>query len=263
MSQPEAIDPHAIIHPSAVLGAGVSVGPWSVIGADVEIGAGTWVGPHVVIGGPTRIGRDNKLFQFSSIGGDPQDKKYQGDREHSRLEIGDRNTIREYCTINRGTVQGGGVTRIGDDNWIMAYVHVAHDCVVGNHTVFANNASLAGHVVVEDYAILGGFSLVHQFCRIGAHSFAAIASVIVKDVPPYMMVSEETARAHGLNREGLKRSGFSTETINLLRRAYRILFRQNLTVGESLERLEELAPESPEVARLVEFVRTCKRGLIR
>ncbi len=257
------IDPRSIIHPQAKLGAGVSVGPFTMIGADVEIGDGTWVGPHVVLQGPTRIGRDNKIYQFSSLGDDPQDKKYGGERDQTRLEIGDRNTIREYCTMNRGTVQGGGVTRLGDDNWIMAYVHIAHDCQVGNHTIFANNATLAGHVVVEDYAILGGFTGVHQFCRVGAYSFAAIATVIVKDVPPYLIVSQNPARPHGLNREGLKRHGFTTGQIDLLRRAYRFLYRQNLTVAESLDRLRELAPDSEEINRIIEFVQASTRGITR
>lgn len=257
------IDAQAIVDPSVRLGSDVTIGPWSLIGPDVEIGDGTWIGPHVVIQGPARIGRNNRIFQFCSLGADPQDKKYGGERDQTRLEIGDRNTLREYCTMNRGTVQGGGVTRIGDDNWIMAYVHIAHDCIVGSHTVFANGASLAGHVIVEDYAILGGFSLVHQFCRVGAYSFAAVSSIVVKDVPPYVMVSQKPAKVHGLNREGLKRNGLSNETINLLRRAYRILYRDNLTVSESIERLKALAPESPEIARLIEFVGKCTRGVIR
>lgn len=258
------IDPQAIVHPAAKLGHDVSIGPWSIVGADVEIGDRTWVGPHVVIQGPTTIGADNRIFQFASIGDDPQDKKYRGEREETRLEIGDRNTIREYVTINRGTKQGGGLTRLGHDNWIMAYVHIAHDCIVGDNTIFANNASLAGHVIVEDNAILGGFALVRQFVRIGTHSFIAAASLILKDVPPYMIVSQqEPAQAHGLNREGLRRSGFSNETINKLRRAYRILFRQNLTVAESLAQMQELADDSPEVAKLIEFVKTCTLGIIR
>lgn len=257
------IDPRAIIHPNTVIGTGVSIGPWTIIGPDVEIGDGTWIGPHVVINGPTQIGRDNRISQFSSIGDDPQDKKYKGERAHTRLEIGDRNTIREFCTLNRGTVQGGGVTRLGNDNWIMAYVHIAHDCIIGNNTVFANNATLAGHVVVEDYATLGGFTAVRQFCRIGVYSFTAGFSGIVKDVPPFVMVSEMPARVSGLNREGLRRNGFSSETINLLRRAYRILYRQNLTVAESLEQLKELALQSVEVKRLIDFIEQCKRGFTR
>lgn len=255
------IDTRAVIDPGARIAAGVHVGPYSVIGHDVEIGEGTWIGPHVVLMGPTRIGRDNRIYQFCSLGDDPQDKKYRGER--TSLQIGDRNTIREYCTMNRGTLQGGGVTRIGDDNWIMAYVHIAHDCIIGDHTVFANGASLAGHVVVEDHAILGGFTLVHQFCRIGAYSFSAFSSTIAKDLPPYVMVSRESAKAHGLNREGLKRHGCSQGTIDLLRRAYRILYRENLTVAESLALLREMVEECPEVQRLVDFVARSTRGIIR
>lgn len=256
------IDPRAIVDPSARIAEGVQIGPYTIIGADVDVGKGTWIGPHVIIQGPTRIGADNKIFQFCSIGGDPQDKKYGGE-PWTTLEIGDRNLIREYCTLNRGTVQGGGQTKVGNDNWIMAYVHIAHDCHVGNHAVFANNATLAGHVIVEDYAILGGFTGVHQFCRIGAHSFSAITSVVVKDLPPFMMVSGNTAKARGLNREGLRRNGFSTETINNLRRAYQVLYRQKLTLAKALGELQDLSEACPEVDQLVQFVRQSKRGIVR
>jgi UDP-N-acetylglucosamine acyltransferase len=256
------IDPRAIVDPAARLAPGVSIGPWTVIGADVEIGEGTSVGAHVVVKGPTRIGRDNRIFPFSTIGEDPQDKKYGGEAE-SRLEIGDRNVIREYCTLNRGTAQGGGVTSIGDDNWILAYVHIAHDCKVGSHTVFANNATLAGHVSVQDYAILGGFAGVHQFCRIGAYAFCAIAAVVVRDVPPYVTVAGNTAKARGLNREGLKRHGFTPDTIEHLRRAYRVLCRMNLTLGEAMKQLADLATLSAEVARMVRFIEESNRGIIR
>jgi UDP-N-acetylglucosamine acyltransferase len=199
------IDPRAVVDPRAQLAEDVSVGPYAVIGADVQIGAGSWVGPHAVINGPTRIGRNNRIFQFASIGEAPQDKKYRG--EPTRLEIGDGNTIREFVTINRGTAQDEGVTRIGDDNWIMAYVHIAHDCEIGSHTIFANNASLAGHVRIEDYVILGGFTLVHQFCALGVHSFTAFSTGIAKDVPPYVMVSGFSAEPHGLNTGGLEAEG--------------------------------------------------------
>ena len=199
------IDTRALIHPKAELASDVEVGPYTVIGPDVMIGEGSWIGPHVVINGPTRIGRHNKIFQFASVGEIPQDKKYGG--EPTLLEIGDRNVIREFCTLNRGTAQGGGVTRIGSDNWIMAYVHIAHDCQIGNHTIFANNASLAGHVVIEDHVILGGFTQVHQFCALGAHCFTAFGSGIAKDVPPYVMVAGHPAEPHGLNVEGLRRRG--------------------------------------------------------
>jgi UDP-N-acetylglucosamine acyltransferase len=256
------IDSRALIDPDARIDEDVNVGPWSMLGAGVEIGPGTRIGPHVVIQGPTRIGRDNRIHAFSVIGGDPQDKKYSGEAQ-SLLEIGDGNTIREHCTINRGTGQGGGVTRLGDRNWIMANVHIAHDCRVGNDVIFANNTALAGHVSIDDFAILGGFTGVHQFCRVGAYSFAAIASVIVKDVPPYMMVAGNTASTHGLNREGLKRHGFGNDTINTLRRAYKILYRQNLSLSEATEQLREFAPESAAVQRLVEFVSQSTRGIVR
>ena len=255
------IHPTAIVEPGARVAADVEIGPYAVIGAEVEIAAGCRIGSHAVITGHTRFGPNCRVWQFTSIGDAPQDKKYAG--ESTRLEIGANNTIREFCTLNRGTIQGGGVTRIGDDNWIMAYVHIAHDCIIGNRTVFANGASLAGHVVVEDHAILGGFTLVHQFCRIGAYSFSAFSSTIAKDLPPYMMVSRESAKAHGLNREGLKRHGCSPETIDLLRRAYRILYRENLSVAESLARLREMVEECPEVQRLVDFVAQSTRGIIR
>lgn len=256
------IDSRAVIDPGAHLDEGVTVGPWSVIGPNVQIGKETWIGPHVVIRGPTRIGKQNRVFQFCSIGDDSQDKKYRGEAEPC-LEIGDGNTIREFCTLNRGTVQGGGITRVGDHNWIMAYVHIAHDCIVGSNTVFANNASLAGHVIVDDYVILGGFAGAHQYCHIGAYSFAAISAVITKDVPPYMLVSDNPARANGVNREGLRRNGFAPKTIDFLRRAYKIVYRQNLSTTAAIERLEELLPECPEIGCLIDFLRQSSRGIVR
>lgn len=255
------IHPTAVIDPGARLAAGVSVGAYSVIEADVEIGENTWIAPHVVISGPTRIGRNNKIYQFSSIGAVPQDKKFAG--EKTLLEIGDGNVIRESCTINRGTMQGGGITRIGNNNWIMAYVHIAHDCIIGNHVVFANNASLAGHVTIHDYVILGGFTLVHQFCVVGTYAFTAMASAISKDVPPYLMVSGHMAKPHGLNTEGLKRHGFSANTISQLRRAYKILYRSNYTVEQALENLRILEQECSEVGKWVEFLGNTTRGIIR
>ncbi len=255
------IDTSAVIHPSARLASGVSVGAYSIIGANVEIGADTWIGPHVVINGPTRIGRDNKIFQFASVGEAPQDKKYAG--EPTRLEIGDRNVIREFVTISRGTVQDAGVTRVGNDNWIMAYVHIAHDCQVGNQVIFSNSASLAGHVHVQDHAILGGFTLVHQFCQIGAHCFTAMNSVISMDVPPYMMVSGHMAKPHGLNVEGLKRRGFSAETLQALRRAYKVIYRSKLTLAQAMEQLKAAAGDTPEVALLAEFLANSTRGIVR
>lgn len=255
------IDARAIIDPAARLADGVSVGPFSVIGPDVEIGPNTWIGPHVVINGPTRIGRDNKIYQFASLGEAPQDKKYAG--EPTRLEIGDRNLIREYCTINRGTVQGGGATRIGDDNWIMAYVHIAHDCRIGNQTIFSNCASLAGHVSVDDYAILSGFTIIHQFCAIGAHSFCAMGSVISKDVPPFVMVSGHMAKPHGINSEGLKRRGLSPEVLRAVREAYKVIYKSTLTLSQAIERLKEMQKSCAEIGTLVAFLEKVTRGIVR
>ena len=251
----------AVIDAGAELAADVSVGPFSIIGPDVTIGAGTGIGPHVVINGPTQIGADNRIFQFASLGEAPQDKKYAG--EPTRLERGDRNTIREFVTFNRGTVQDEGVTRIGDDNWIMAYVHIAHDCRIGNQTIFANNASLAGHVRVDDYAILGGFTLVHQFCAIGAHALTAFGSGISKDVPPYVTVGGSPARAHGLNMEGLRRRGFPEAVRKQLKDAYRVLYRENLSLQDAIERLRPLAADCPEMQLLVDFLDRQTRGIVR
>lgn len=251
----------AVIDAAAELAADVTIGPYSVIGPDVTIGAGTEIGPHVVIRGPTRIGEDNRIFQFASVGDAPQDKKYAN--EPTRLEIGDRNTIREFVTLNRGTVQDEGVTRIGDDNWIMAYVHIAHDCRIGNQTIFANNASLAGHVTVDDYAILGGFTLVHQFCAIGAHSLTAFGSGISKDVPPYVTVGGSPARPHGLNMEGLRRRGFSEDVRKRLKDAYRVLYRENLSLADAIERLQSAAADCDELRLLVDFLGKQTRGIVR
>lgn len=255
------IDPRAIVDPAARLAPDVSVGPFSIIGPDVEIGAGTTIGPHAVVKGPTRIGRNNRIYPFASIGEDPQDKKYAG--ESTRLEIGDGNLFREYVTVHRGTVQGGGVTRIGDHNWIMIGCHIAHDCIVGNDTIFSNNAALAGHVTVDDYAILGGYTLVHQFCAIGAHCFTAMGSVISKDVPPYVLVSGHMAKPHGLNVEGLRRRGFSAETIAELRRAYKLLYKSKLTLEQAVGEIRELARTTPEAGALVAFIEASTRGVIR
>jgi UDP-N-acetylglucosamine acyltransferase len=251
----------AIIHPNAQIADGVSIGAYSIIGEHVTIGTGTTIAPHVVINGHTTIGRDNQIFQFSSLGEIPQDKKYAG--EPTRLEIGDRNIIREFCTFNIGTVQDTGVTRIGNDNWIMAYVHLAHDCNVGNHTIFANNASLAGHVEVGDYAILGGFTGVHQFCKIGAHVMTGISSVIFKDVPPYLLIAGQPAAPHGMNNEGLKRRGFTAVALAGLKLAYKILYRQGLTLAEAQVQLAALAQEVPEVQPMVDFLANSNRGIIR
>jgi UDP-N-acetylglucosamine acyltransferase len=255
------IHPSAIVDAKAVVGDGVEIGPYSIIGADVEIGAGTWVGPHVVIRGPTRIGKENRIYQFCSLGDAPQHTAYHG--EPTRLEVGDHNIIREYVTLNRGTVAGHGVTRVGSNNFIMAYCHVAHDCVVGDNTVFANGSSLAGHVSIGDFAVLGGFTMVHQFCRVGAYCMTAVNSVIFKDVPPFLMASGYGAEPHGLNVRGLKRRGFSQEAILGLRRAYKILYKSELVLEEALKQLEPLVPACPPVGDLVEFIKGSERGIIR
>jgi len=255
------IHSQAIIDPDARLAEDVSVGPFSVIGAGVEIGEGTVIDSHVVINGPTRIGRENKIYSFAAIGGDPQDKKYAG--EPTELEIGDRNVIREYCTISRGTAQDVGITRIGNDNWIMATVHIAHDCQIGNHTVFANSTTLAGHVIIEDYVILGGFTLVHQFCKVGAHCFTAMNSVISKDVLPFLMVAGHMAKPHGLNSEGLKRRGFSSDALSQLRKAYKIIYRSGNTLVQAIAKLEPMAKNCDEIAQLLIFIKGTTRGIVR
>ena len=256
-----AIHPTAVIDPSAEIGAGVSIGPYSVIGPDVVIGDESWLGPHVVINGPTSIGRENKIFQFASVGEIPQDLKFEG--EDTRLEIGDRNTIREFVTINRGTGVGGGVTRIGNDNLLMAYIHIAHDCIIGNNVILSNNASLAGHVTVADNVILGGFTLVHQFCTIGEHVFAGMGSAIAKDVPPYLIVTGAPATPHGLNKVGLKRRGFSEEQIRQLTHAYKILYRQGLSLDEAKQQLQKLGEEDDDVRLFSEFLQQTTRSILR
>lgn len=256
------IDKHAIVDPEAKIGNNVSIGAYSIIGPDVVIGDDSWVGPHVVIKGPTKIGQSNRIYQFASIGDDPQDKKFSGN-EQSTLEIGDRNLIREYCSINRGTEEGGGKTIVGNDNWIMAYVHIAHDCLVGDGIVFANNTTLAGHVSIDDFVILGGFTGVHQFCHIGKHCFTAISSIVVKDVPPFLMVSGNTAKPSGLNREGLKRHGFTIETIDLLRKAYKIVYRKGLTRKQATAALKEMASQSEAVEEFSDFIEKSTRGIVR
>ena len=251
----------AIVDPAARIGANVSIGAYSVIGAGVDIGNGTTIGPHVVIEGTTRIGRDNRIFQFASLGAIPQDKKFGG--ENSELVIGDRNLIREFVTLNRGTGDGGGATRIGDDNWIMAYAHVAHDCLVGNHTVFSNNATLAGHVTIGDHAILSGFSGVHQFCRIGAHAFIGMGCLINGDVPPFVMVATEYGRPRGINAEGLKRRGFDADRIAAIKRAYRTLYMGGRSLDEARRDLAEQAAASGDVAAMLEFIASGERALMR
>jgi len=256
-----AIHPTAIIDSSAEIGNGVSVGPYSVIGPDVVIGDECWIGPHVVINGPTTLGRENKIFQFSSVGEVPQDLKFEG--ENTRLEIGDRNTIREFSTINRGTGVGGGVTRIGNDNLLMAYIHIAHDCIIGNNVILSNNASLAGHVEVHDNVILGGFTLVHQFCTIGKHVFAGMGSAIAKDIPPYILVNGSPAVPHGLNKVGLKRRGYSEEQLRQLSRAYKLLYRQGLSLDEAKSQLQQLSEKSDEVQQFADFIEQSTRSIIR
>jgi UDP-N-acetylglucosamine acyltransferase len=251
----------AIIDPAAKLADDVSVGAYSVIGPDVEIAAGTTIGPHVTIEGPTRIGRDNRIFQFCSLGAAPQDMKYAD--EPTRLVIGDRNTIREFCTFNRGTSQDRGETSIGNDNWIMAYVHIAHDCVVTNHVILANCATLAGHVHVDEWAILGGFSKVHQFCHIGAHAFSGMDTGLNQDLPPYVTASGMPARPIGINSEGLKRRGFTADQVRNIKRAYKILYRQGLRLEDARAQLAELANTQEEIRPFITFLDNSERGIIR
>ena len=253
--------PTAIIHPGARLADDVQVGAYSIIGEHVEIGAGSRIGPHVVVTGHTRIGKDNEIFQFCSIGEAPQDKKYAG--EPTRLEIGDNNVIRECCTFNVGTVQDVGVTRMGNNNWIMAYVHVAHDCQVGNNVIFANSTQLAGHVIIDDFVILGGFTGVHQFCQIGAHVMTAVGTVLLHDIPPYVKVSGSPAAPHGMNTEGLKRRGFSSEALTALKRAYKTGYRSGLTLEEAKAELLVQGETHPEVKIMSEFLERSNRGIVR
>jgi len=260
----------AIVEPGAELAPDVEVGPYSVIGAGVRVGAGTRIGAHVVLAGLTTIGRGNRIFPFCSIGTEPQDKKYAG--EPTRLEIGDGNTIREYCLFNTGTVQGGGVTRIGSDNWIMGHAHVAHDCQVGDHTIIANAVPLGGHVRVGDWAIIGGTSAVHQFCRVGAHSMCGGGTILTQDLPPFVLCNGSPAQAHGLNVEGLKRRNFPEASIAALRRAYRLVYRDNLALAEARGALEALIAETAAAAgdevaaplrRLADFLAESGRGIVR
>jgi UDP-N-acetylglucosamine acyltransferase len=255
------IDPHAIVSPQAELAADVTVGPFSVIGPEVRIGPGTIIGPHVVITGQTTIGANNHVYQFASLGDAPQDKKYAG--EPTRLEIGDRNVFRESSTMNRGTIHDKGVTRIGHDNLFMSYSHVAHDCVVGSNTVFANCASLAGHVEIGDWVILGGLSAVHQYCKVGAHAFLAGGAIVTRDVPPYVMVAGNPSSPHMVNSEGLKRRGFTEDQVRSVREAYRLVYRSDLKLSEALERLEPSATDRPELRLFVDFIRSSTRSIIR
>jgi len=260
----QKIHPTALVDPGADLADGVEVGPYSVVGPAVRIGVDTVLMSHVVVSGRTTIGRGNRIFPFCSIGGIPQDKKYGG--EDTELVIGDGNTVRESCTISIGTAQGGGVTRLGSDNWIMAYAHIAHDCVIGDHTILANNATLAGHVTLGDWVIMGGMSAIHQFCAMGPHSMAAGGSIVLRDVPPFVICSGNPAEPHGINTEGLKRRGFDAETINALRRAYRTLYKNGLTTAEAVKALADSTDEAASSSTLTlfqEFVQNSQRGIVR
>ena len=255
------IDSKAIVNSHAELADDVSVGPYSIIGADVKIGAGTIIGSHVVIKGPTFIGKENRIYQFTSIGEDPQDKKYAA--EVTRLEIGDRNTIREFTSMHRGTLQDNGVTKIGDDNLFMAYTHVAHDCIIGNNVIMANGASLAGHVHLNNNAILGGFTLVHQFTQVGQYSFAAMGSAITQDIPPFIMVGGKPTRPHGINSVGMERNGISAEDIRLIRNAYKIIYKMNLRLEDAIEKMEDMTSDSKQLTDMISFLRNVSRGILR
>ena len=255
------IHPSAIVHSGAKLARDVEIGPYAIIGEHVEIDEGTSIGSHTVVMGHTRIGRLNRIYQHAVIGGDPQDKKYAG--EPTRLEIGDHNVIREFCTLNTGTVQDIGVTRVGHHNWIMAYVHMAHDSQVGNHTILANMVTLAGHVTIHDHAILGGGTMVHQFCRVGVHAFTAGGSIVLRDVPPFVMASGNSAEPHGINVEGLRRRAFSVQAIEQIRRAYKTLYKSGLSLEEAKQALHGQVAECPELAPFVEFLDSSKRSIIR
>ena len=255
------IDPRAIIAPDAELGEGVQIGAYTIVGAGVRIGAGSWIGPHAVINGPTTLGLENKVFQFASIGDAPQDQKYRG--EPTRLEVGDRNVFREFCSVNRGTAAGRGVTKIGDENLFMAYSHVAHDCIVGSHCVMSNCTALAGHVELGDWVILSGYAGVHQFCKIGAHSFLGNNAAVTRDVPPYLLVAGTPAEPKGVNSEGLKRRGFGPEQIANIRNAYRLLYRSGLKLAAATEQLQALAADQPELLPFVQFLALSARSIVR
>ena len=255
------IHPTAIIDPKAEIDSSVEIGAYSTVGAGVKVGANTRIGSHVVLKGPTTIGKNNHIFQFSSLGEQPQDKKYKD--EPTELMIGDNNTIREFCTFNRGTGQDKGVTTIGNDNWIMAYVHIAHDCTIGNNTIMANNASLAGHVDIHDYAILGGFTLIHQFCKVGAHVITAVGSVVFKDIPPYVTAAGYDAKPHGINAEGLKRRGYTADEITQIKRAYKALYRNSLSLEEAKTELQNMQANCDKIKLLSDFLTISSRGIIR
>ena len=255
------ISEHAIIHPSAKIGENVTIGPGTIIGEHVEIGEGTWIGPHAVIQGPTIIGKHNKIFQFASVGDEPQDITYLG--EDTKLIIGDHNIIREFTMISRGTVRGGDVTSIGNHNFFMAYTHVGHDCVIGDHNIMVNYSALSGHVRLENYATVGAYAAVHQFCHVGSYAFIAKATYVTKDVVPYVMIAGHTTSACGINTVGLRRRGFSSEAINSIRRAYKIIFRKGLTVDQALAELHLLREDCEEVRPLIEALNQSTRGIVR
>ena len=255
------IHPTAIVNSKANLDSSVKVGPYSIIDADVSIGAGSVIGNHVTITGNTTIGKNNQIYHYSSIGESPQDKKYN--QEKTFLEIGHNNTIREFCTFNRGTSQDQNLTKIGNDNWIMAYVHIAHDCEIKNHTILANNTSLAGHVSIDDYAILGGFTLVHQFCKIGGHIITAVNTVVFKDIPPYVIAAGYDAKPNGINTEGLKRRGFEPNVIAKIKEAYKILYRQGFSLNEAEEKIKLLSKDTKELNLYLDFIAKSTRGIIR
>ena len=258
---PNKIHPTAIVDPGAKLSDKVEIGPYSIIGKHVEIGEGSVIGNHVTITGHTKIGKANKIFHYCSLGETPQDKKYNN--EPTSLVIGDRNTIREFCTFNCGTAQDKKVTTIGNDNWIMAYVHIAHDCELGNNLILANNSSLAGHVEIDDYAILGGFTLVHQFCKIGSHSITAVGSVIFKDVPPFIIVAGYNAKPNGINSEGLKRRDFSSDDIALIKKGYKVIYRDGNTINEAINILQGMAENSLVINPYIDFIEKSTRGIVR
>jgi UDP-N-acetylglucosamine acyltransferase len=257
------ISEFASVDPEASIASSVEIGPWTLVGPGVVIGEGTKIQSHCNIKGPTVIGSNNTIHSFCSVGDDPQDKKFSENCQESRLEIGDGNTIREYCSINRGTALGGGVTKVGSDNWIMSYCHIAHDCFIGSHCVLANNSTLGGHVQINDYVVLGGFTGVHQFCRLGESSFSAISTIIVKDVPPFVMVSGNTARARSINKVGMRRRGFDQETIECVKNCYRIMYRRSLTTNSALKELEKGVATNPAVAKIHRFVLESARGIVR
>ena len=255
------ISPHAIIEEGAVIGKDVSIGHFSIIGKNVKIGDGSWIGPHVTLSGHTTIGKNNRIFQYASVGEVPQSTAYRD--EPTELQIGDNNIIRESCTLHTGTVEGGGITRIGNNNFLMAYVHIAHDCILGNNIIFANGSSLAGHVVVGDHVIFGGFTLIHQFCKIGAHVMTGIGAVSFKDIPPFLKVAGNTVRPYGINVKGLQRRGFSEQDIAVLKQAYRTLYRSDLSFQDAISIITRLATNEPNVRTFVDFLVQSERGVVR